>query len=138
MENAIKRAKNSDAVMVENVFEVRGPGNTFIIVETFAKSKVIAMNQVQVNRHELLIMHIVQQMFELASYDKIFRFSYFQNRLKKAKAGILDKGLLNTFERRGVIVAKSTADFSLESAEEDAIECGAEEVSLKLQNGVGY
>ena len=54
---------------------------------------------------------------------------YFKNKLKKAKAGILDKGLLNTFERRGVILTKSTSDVTLDDAEEHAIECGAEEVS---------
>ena len=50
--------------------------------------------------------------------------------MKKAKAGIIDKGILNTFERRGVIIAKSNFEMTLDSAEEDAIESGAEEVNI--------
>jgi len=97
IENAIKRAQNIDAVMVESVVEVRGPGNTFIIAETFSKSTKTAEQLVQ-------------------------------NVLKKAKAGITEKGILNTFERRGVIIAKGNSEITLDSAEEDAIECGAEEI----------
>lgn len=49
--------------------------------------------------------------------------------MNKAKAGILDQGMINTFERRGVIIAKASADITLDTAEEDAIEYEAEEVS---------
>ena len=37
--------------------------------------------------------------------------------------------MLNTFEKRGVIVAKGTSEITLDNAEEDAIEFGAEEVT---------
>jgi len=96
IENAIKRAKTADA-SVESLLEVRGPGNTFIIVETFAKHKKLAISEVQ-------------------------------SKLNKARAGILDQGMINTFERRGVIIAKASGDITLDTAEEDAIEFGAEEV----------
>ena len=98
VENAIKRAKSVDVAMVASMSEIRGPGNTFIIVETFAKSRAMAELEIK-------------------------------NVMKKAKAGMLDKGLLNLFERRGVILAKPlNLDVNLDNAEEDAIECGAEEI----------
>ena len=54
--------------------------------------------------------------------------------MKKAKAGIQEKGIIKTFERRGVIIAKSNFEITLDSAEEDAIECGAEEVNFYYIN----
>ena len=48
IENAIKRSKNADAALVESIHEVRGPGNTFIIIQSLAKSKTIAYQSVQV------------------------------------------------------------------------------------------
>ena len=48
IENAIKRSKNADAALVESILEVRGPGNTFIIIQSLAKSKTIAYQSVQV------------------------------------------------------------------------------------------
>ena len=36
--------------------------------------------------------------------------------------------MINTFERQGVIVVKAIKELTLDTAEEDAIECGAEEV----------
>ena len=62
IENAIKRAKSTDA-LVETVVEVRGPGNTFIIVETFAKNAKMAEYGIQVLKSILVIfrhsVHIV-------------------------------------------------------------------------------
>lgn len=55
IENTIKRAKNTDTAMVESVVEVRGPGNTFIIVETFAKNVKMALYGVQVLKSCLLL-----------------------------------------------------------------------------------
>lgn len=46
----------------------------------------------------------------------------------KKKGGILERGLLNMFDRKGLIVA--TNNKSLDEAEEDAIEAGAEEVQV--------
>ena len=43
---------------------------------------------------------------------------------------MVDKGLLNVFEHRGIILAKACSDVTIDNAEEDAIECGAEEVHL--------
>ena len=60
------------------------------------------------------------------SHNHVYQF---QSKLNKAKAGILDQGMINTFERRGVIIAKASGDITLDTAEEDAIEYGAEEVS---------
>ena len=61
---------------------------------------------------------------------------HFQSKLNKARAGILDQGMINTFERRGVIIAKASGDTTLDTAEEDAIEFGAEEVSKhKIAHG---
>lgn len=57
--------------------------------------------------------------------------------MKKAKAGIQEKGIIKTFERRGVIIAKSNFEITLDSAEEDAIECGAEEVNFYLSTIIG-
>ena len=52
IDNAIKRAKNVDVVMVEAVNEIRGPGNTFIIIETFSKSVGQAQVEIKVlDRH---------------------------------------------------------------------------------------
>ena len=48
--------------------------------------------------------------------------------LRKAKAGVIDQKLLNLFEKRGIIWAKACRGLTLDMAEEDAIECGAEEV----------
>ena len=48
IENAIKRSKNADAALVESIHEVRGPGNTFIIIQSLAKSKTIAYQSIQV------------------------------------------------------------------------------------------
>jgi len=96
IENAIKRSKNTEA-HAEFVFEVRGPGNTFIIIEAFAKHQKVA--QADINHS-----------------------------LNKARCGLIDKGMINTFERQGVIVVKAIKDLTLDTAEEDAIECGAEEV----------
>ena len=48
IENAIKRSKNTDAALVETIHEVRGPGNTFIIIQSLAKSKTIAYQSIQV------------------------------------------------------------------------------------------
>ena len=48
IENAIKRSKNADAALVESIHEVRGPGNTFIIIQSLAKSKTIAHQAIQV------------------------------------------------------------------------------------------
>ena len=48
IENAIKRSKNADAELVESIHEVRGPGNTFIIIQSLAKSKTIAYQSIQV------------------------------------------------------------------------------------------
>ena len=42
---------------------------------------------------------------------------------------MLDKGIINMFQRRGVIMTKAPSDITLDNAEEDAIECGAEEVN---------
>jgi len=96
IENAIKRSKNTEA-NAEFVFEVRGPGNTFIIIEAFAKKSKSVQTEIS-------------------------------HCLNKAKCGLIDKGLINTFERQGVIVVKAIKDLTLDTAEEDAIECGAEEV----------
>ena len=49
IENAIKRSKNADAALVESIHEVRGPGNTFIIIQSLAKSKTIAYQSIQVS-----------------------------------------------------------------------------------------
>lgn len=97
IENAIKRSKNADAALVESIHEVRGPGNTFIIIQSLSKSKTIA-------------------------YQSILGV------LKRAKAGIIDQKLLNLFEKRGIIWAKACRGLTLDMAEEDAIECGAEEI----------
>ena len=48
IENAIKRSKNADGALVESIHEVRGPGNTFIIIQSLAKSKTIAYQSIQV------------------------------------------------------------------------------------------
>jgi len=96
IENAIKRSKNTDA-NAEFVFEIRGPGNTFIIVEAFAKHKKVVQTELN-------------------------------HSMNKARCGLIDKGLINTFERQGVIVVKAIKELTLDTAEEDAIECGAEEV----------
>ena len=47
IDNAIKRAKDTDA-NVETVIEIRGPGNTFIIAECFAKHKKISEAEINV------------------------------------------------------------------------------------------
>ena len=60
------------------------------------------------------------------SHNHVYQF---QSKLNRAKAGILDQGMINTFERRGVIIAKASGDITIDTAEEDAIEFGAEEVS---------
>lgn len=97
IENAIKRSKNADAALVESILEVRGPGNTFIIIQSLAKSKTIAYQSVQ-------------------------------SVLRKAKAGVIDQKLVNLFDKRGIIWAKACRGLTLDMAEEDAIECGAEEI----------
>ena len=67
------------------------------------------------------------------SHNHVYQF---QSKLNKARAGILDQGMINTFERRGVIIAKASGDITLDTAEEDAIEFGAEEVSKhKIAHG---
>ena len=45
---------------------------------------------------------------------------------------MIDNGFINTFERQGIIVAKAASCLTLDNAEEDAIECGAEEVATLL------
>ena len=40
---------------MESLLEVRGPGNTFIIVETFAKHKKLATSEVQVTRNLVIL-----------------------------------------------------------------------------------
>ena len=55
IENAIKRSKNADAALVESIHEVRGPGNTFIIIQSLAKSKTIAYQSIQVMFSEFLL-----------------------------------------------------------------------------------
>ena len=63
IENAIKRAKSTDA-LVETVVEVRGPGNTFIIVEAFAKNVKMAEYGIQVLKSILVIFrHIIHIVF---------------------------------------------------------------------------
>ena len=49
IENAIKRSKNTEA-NAEFVFEIRGPGNTFIIVEAFAKHKKVVQTELNVSK----------------------------------------------------------------------------------------
>ena len=69
IENAIKRAKSTDA-LVETVVEVRGPGNTFIIVEAFAKNVKTAEQGIQVLKSIWVIfrhsVHIVFYSFSRA------------------------------------------------------------------------
>ena len=55
IENAIKRSKNADAALVESIHEVRGPGNTFIIIQSLAKSKTIAYQSIQVMFSEFVL-----------------------------------------------------------------------------------
>ena len=52
--------------------------------------------------------------------------------LRKAKAGVIDQKLVNLFDKRGIIWAKASRGLTLDMAEEDAIECGAEEVKILI------
>ena len=52
--------------------------------------------------------------------------------LRKAKAGVIDQKLVNLFDKRGIIWAKGCHGLTLDIAEEDAIECGAEEVKILI------
>ena len=46
----------------------------------------------------------------------------------KKNGGVIEKNLLNMFERKGVIVLKNDNETSLDQVEDDAIEFGAEDV----------
>ena len=71
IENAIKRSKNADAALVESIHEVRGPGNTFIIIQSLAKSKTIAYQSIQVMFSSFLLRSLIQFSNKYMS-DKIF------------------------------------------------------------------
>jgi len=102
LEKAIKNATGAGTDMVESLQEVRGPGNSFILVEMLTKS-------VRQGTSEVV-------------------------KVTSKKGGMLDKGILNMFEKRGRIVAKPPPEvangYNTDKAEEDAIEMGAEEAEV--------
>lgn len=92
---------------VEAVVEITGPGNSKILVEALAKS--------------------------VKQADVIYRT------ITKKKGGMLDPGRCRImFDHRGQIIAKpsQTAGYSTDTAEEDAIEIGAEEADFESESGL--
>lgn len=96
LEGALKRAKSGEAEGVNCLLEVRGPGNSFLLVDAIGKSRAHATDQIR--------------------------------GILKRKGGVLDKGMASMFDHRGVVIAQIASSKTFEAAEEDAIECGAEEV----------
>jgi len=107
LERAIKRYGDMSDIS-EHLLEIRGPGNSFILVEMLAKSLAGAKNEI--------------------------------GKITRKKGGMLDSGMANMFEHRGQIIAKPPADvagsYSNDTAEEDAIEVGAEEAEFDSESGV--
>lgn len=107
LERAIKRHGDMSDIG-EHLLEIRGPGNSFILVEMLAKSLAGAKNEI--------------------------------GKITRKKGGMLDSGMANMFEHRGQIIAKPPADvaasYSNDTAEEDAIEVGAEEAEFDSESGV--
>ena len=51
------------------------------------------------------------------------------NTVLRKKGGVLSNGIMAMFEKKGIIIARAKEGSTLDDAEEDAIEAGAEEVN---------